>query len=235
MVSKNRLSDMNFLDKFKYYSEEQGVLHASLSGVGRKMPFVWRFTGAWFTSAAYRRYIEKTEYSKRVLNLGGGSHRIVEAFNVDIDPRADAYVDITKPLPFPDAGFPNIFCEEVIEHVDQDHGMAVLRECYRILQPGGVLRITTPDLGYFAEKVLNEDKQGVEINQIFYGHGHRHIYSCEGLSEALLSVGFSAIRFSSYKDNESSLGKYDSHADRFDHPPEISQYCEAMRPPEDAV
>lgn len=235
MIPSKPLADMSLLDKLIYYSKQQGTLHASLSGVGRKVPIVWRIAGPRLTSSAYGRYIAQTRPSERVLNLGGGSHRIAGAFNVDIDPRADAYVDITKPLPFPDAAFSSIFCEEVIEHIDRERGLAMLRECYRILQPGGVLRITTPDLGYFASRVSSDDMKGEEINRIFYCHGHRHIYSRKALFNVMVSAGFEAIYFSSYKDIGSCLGKYDSHADRFEHLPDISQYCEAIRPLENTT
>lgn len=229
IVSAKQLSDMNFLEKFTHYRQEQGVLHASLSGLGRKVPVVWRMTGPWLTPRAFKRYVDRTAPSERLLNLGGGSHRIAGAFNVDIDPRADAFVDIRSSLPFPDHSFRSIFCEEVLEHIDQDSGFAMLKECYRILQPGGILRISTPDLGYFASRVSREDTTGADINLIFYGHGHRHIYSREALSDAMSGAGFDKVSFSKYKEGASLLGSLDSHADRFDHPPEISQYCEGVR------
>lgn len=45
-------------------------------------------------------------------------------------------------IPVEDASFQNILCTEVLEHVP--HPERVLRECARILQPGGRLIITVP-------------------------------------------------------------------------------------------
>jgi predicted SAM-dependent methyltransferase len=218
------------LKKFGHYSREQSVLHASFAGLGRKAPGIWYAAGPRLTSSAFRRYKARTEDAAMMLNLGGGSYRIDGAFNVDIDPRADAFVDLTKPLPFPDRTYRYIFCEEVLEHVDQQDGLAMLMECYRILKPGGVLRITTPDLGYFARNAVENDLDGREINLIFYGHGHKHIYSRASLQDAMSDAGFENMTFSEYQDKGSTLGKLDSHADRFDHSPEISLYCEGSRP-----
>lgn len=219
-MAPKKLSELNQLEKLQHYGREQGYLHAFLAGIGRQLPGVWYALGAPLTPAA----------EERLLNLGAGSHRISGAFNVDIDPRADAYVDVTRRLPFPNEAFSNIFCEEVVEHVNRKQGLRMLKECSRILQPGGVLRVTTPDLGYFARQALDTDRLGFEMNLIFYGHGHRHIYTEPSLHDAMQEAGFEEIVFSSYHDTQSVLGHYDSHADRFGHPPEISLYCEARKP-----
>ena len=229
MASK-QLSELNQLQKLLHYGREQGLLHASLAGIGRKLPGVWHALGGSLTPAAYRRYAKRISPEERLLNLGSGSHRISGAFNVDIDPRADAYVNVTRRLPFPNRAFRNIFCEEVLEHVNGDQGLQMLKECWRILQPGGVCRITTPDLDYFARQALDMDRLGLEMNLIFYGHGHRHIYTEPSLHDAMQKAGFGEIVFSSYRDGQSVLGRHDSHADRFGHPPEIFLYCEAQKP-----
>lgn len=162
-----------------------------------------------------------------MLNLGCGSHCIKGFLNVDIDARADAYADITRQLPFPTSSFVGIFCEEVLEHVNKEVGQQMLIECWRVLKPGGVLRLATPSLEYFVQKL--ESDLGVELNQIFYGHRHQHIYSKMALSDALARAGFLTVRWSHYQDKSSKLGTYDSHPHRFAHPPTQSQYVEAIK------
>ena len=154
-----------------------------------------------------------------------------ECLTVDINVRADAYVDVTRPLPLRDESVGAIFCEEVIEHVDLPAGRRLLAECFRILRPGGALRLTTPDLEYFARGVLADPADPAEINAIFFDHGHRHLYTRESLIRECQVVGFVDALPSSYRDPNSKLGWLDSHADRFNHPPEISQYLEVARPP----
>ncbi len=48
-------------------------------------------------------------------------------------------------LPFPSGRFRWIQLREVVEHVDRRGGAALLREINRVLLPGGLLRLTTPN------------------------------------------------------------------------------------------
>jgi predicted SAM-dependent methyltransferase len=56
-------------------------------------------------------------------------------------------LDVTKaPLPFADNSVDVIFNEDFIEHLDQRQIMLFLAETFRVLKPGGIHRVTTPDL-----------------------------------------------------------------------------------------
>ena len=68
-----------------------------------------------------------------------------------------------------------------------------------------------------------------EFNDSFYSHGHRYLYTRSELAMALVNAGFSKVMSSIYKDRNSVLGLLDSHSDRFRHPPELSQYQEAIK------
>jgi 2-polyprenyl-3-methyl-5-hydroxy-6-metoxy-1,4-benzoquinol methylase len=52
--------------------------------------------------------------------------------------------DMTRPLPWPDASFDVILCVEGIEHLED--AFAFLREMHRLLEPGGILIVTTPNI-----------------------------------------------------------------------------------------
>lgn len=215
------------LEKLKYYYKKYGLLHTFFAGVGRYSNLIWKITGPIVSSKFSRNYINTHKF--RLLNLGSGSNCIKTMLNVDIDPRADVYVDITRPLPFDDNIFDRIFAEETIEHINFISAQFLLSECFRIMRKNGVIRITTPSLEYFCSKSLEEDIYGNDINWIFYNHGHRHIYTCSALNRHLKNAGFTNISFSTYKDPDSELGEFDSHADRFSHPPEYSHYVEARK------
>ncbi|MCJ8280233.1 MAG: hypothetical protein MJK14_10065 [Rivularia sp. ALOHA_DT_140] len=109
-------------------------------------------------------------------------------------------------------------------------GCQLLKECYRILKPYGIIRLTTPDLNWFSSRVSQSIKTCHKINNVFYNHGHRYLYTREALHFHTQQVGFINLKMSTYKDPNSKLGYLDSHADRFSHPPEISQYLEAQKP-----
>ncbi len=44
-----------------------------------------------------------------------------------------------------------MYADNVIEHITLEQGRAMLREAYRCLQPGGAIRLVTPDLGEHIE------------------------------------------------------------------------------------
>jgi predicted SAM-dependent methyltransferase len=59
--------------------------------------------------------------------------------------------DCRRDLPFADASATVIFTEHFFEHIDYcEEVLVFLSECWRVLEPGGVIRIAVPD----AEKYI---------------------------------------------------------------------------------
>ena len=56
--------------------------------------------------------------------------------------------DLRKGIPFTDASADNIFSSHFLEHLSRSDGCQLLTECYRVLKPGGTLRVGVPDLEY---------------------------------------------------------------------------------------
>jgi len=214
--------------KFGFYSKRYGTLHAAARFAATKFPPLWSLIGPTI-SGGYRRKWAAPAGHKRLLNLGGGGNTIEGGLTVDLDPRADSYVNITRTLPFADGSFDLILLEEVLEHVNKAEGLALLGECRRVLAPEGVIRITTPDLDWMGVGARDGSVDCDLINSTFYEHGHRYIYSRRELLAALDRAGFSKSIHSTYRAAESVLGYLDTHAHRFDHAPELSQYVEAAR------
>lgn len=84
----------------------------------------------------------------RRLQLGSRAHRRPGWLASDIDPKHPAVlaIDASRPLPFPDDSLDLVHAEHLIEHLRFGPGQRLLRECRRVLRPGGVLRLATPDL-----------------------------------------------------------------------------------------
>jgi len=54
--------------------------------------------------------------------------------------------DVRKELPFPDNRFIAIYASHLLEHLYLGEARHLLRECHRVLKPGGVARFVVPDL-----------------------------------------------------------------------------------------
>lgn len=80
-------------------------------------------------------------HDSRFLHLGCGSHRLPEPWE-----NYDQEVDIRQRLPAEDGAVRFILAEHVIEHVPFSDGIRFLAECRRVLTPGGVLRLSFPDM-----------------------------------------------------------------------------------------
>lgn len=119
--------------------------------------------------------------------------------------------DATAPFPLPDDFLQFVFSEHFIEHISQEEACQWLSEMYRVLRPGGLIRLSTPDLGIYCRGYVDPDKAFLNahhevlqqlsdkpvpkrpaplINQIFYLFGHRFIYDFEELQWMLQGAGF---------------------------------------------
>ncbi len=65
-------------------------------------------------------------------------------------------LDASKPFPLPASSFDYVYSEHLIEHLSfiQQHNF--LTESYRILKPGGKIRIATPDFDFLAQLAGNK-------------------------------------------------------------------------------
>ncbi|MHC4248418.1 MAG: class I SAM-dependent methyltransferase [Planctomycetota bacterium] len=164
-----------------------------------------------------RRYLKTAEVRK--LHLGAGPDYLLEGWlNTDVNPvhsRGVAYVDARKPLPFPDGTFDYVQSEHMIEHLTYPEGLAMLRECFRVLKPGGRIRTATPDLRVFVDlfgpersdtqeqyieyhmgKFLPEVAAGgpcFVLNNECRNWGHEFLYDRETLAHSIEEAGFADL------------------------------------------
>lgn len=96
----------------------------------------------------------------------------------------DAEVDISKPLPYNTSTVDFILMEHVWEHIGPHDAVRCLQECWRILNPGGVLRLCVPVLDR-----LTPD----HALDIIFGHGHQGIYTTEVVHHLFRITGFVSI------------------------------------------
>lgn len=140
------------------------------------------------------------------LDICGGRNpwKPEEFLNVDIVdlPQVDCVFDIRKRFPIDDGVIAEIFSAATLEHFREQDNLHILHEFFRILQPGGTLRISTPDLEAIAKGILeNEDLQ--IINQHLFGKYkggetedydlHRWMYHAPKMMEVLKNIGFTDV------------------------------------------
>jgi SAM-dependent methyltransferase len=83
-----------------------------------------------------------------LLNIGCGGHFHEAWTNIDLvstQPSVRAY-DLRKGLPYAEASFDACYTSHVLEHLAREHAEGSLREQFRVLKPGGVVRVVVPDL-----------------------------------------------------------------------------------------
>jgi hypothetical protein len=90
------------------------------------------------------------------VNFGSGPLRLPGWINVDLDAsaRPDVVADLSRGLPFPDAGVDYVFTEDFVASLGLAGFRDFLRECRRIVKPQGAVRVLTPDLARLARMYL---------------------------------------------------------------------------------
>ena len=106
---------------------------------------------------AVAKYLKSVPEPK--LHLGCGSKVVPGWLNADkFKANADIYLNLNARFPFRDNTFTAIYSEHTLEHIPTDHVPALLAECRRVLKPGGLLRLTIPDLDIYAAKYVAGDR-----------------------------------------------------------------------------
>ncbi len=117
----------------------------------------------------------------------------------------DQEIDIRRPLPFPDACAQVILAEHVIEHVEFRQGLFFLTECFRVLLPGGILRLAFPDITRdincdeyrtsFAEQYKRPLPEEHDVwYSILCDWGHKSCWTNHMARRVLLTIGFCRSR-----------------------------------------
>lgn len=205
------------------------------------------------TQRGWERYASAHEV--RALNIGSSSSVLPAWFNVDyfVAYENQFFMDAATRFPMPDSSLHYIRSEHMIEHVPYPSAMVMLSECLRVLKPGGIVRIATPDLRKLArlydsplspeqkryvDAVLGTQRSfydgsevGSVVNNIFLFENHYFIYDAGTLGEALARAGFVDIVVSAPGQSAHDVlhGK-DLHATAEDHITFETLTMEARKP-----
>lgn len=139
------------------------------------------------------------------------------------------YLNLSRKLPFKNNSVKAIFSSHVLEHLNIEVTEALLQEVYRILEPGGYVRLVLPDLEWalrlydkkdprrFLEVVFENTQGGLEKNQ------HKWMFTAEYTATLLRKAGFESVSNMSFRKSE-----YEPFI-ALDNRPENSFYIEARK------
>ncbi len=198
-----RIKPLVFL--IRYFRGVLGLTPAALTLIRQKR----------ITPSIIRQYLNNSTPEKK-LHIGCQHHILTNWLNVDLIPSLSdvAYLDATKAFPLPSDSFDCVFSEHMIEHINLEQGAHMLRECNRVLKPGGRIRLVTPDITlmqnllndpgladhaayiefsrrYFTNSIVFNEV--VVVNNFFRDWGHQFIYNEATLGCLLQMTGFRNI------------------------------------------
>jgi predicted SAM-dependent methyltransferase len=175
--------------------------------------------------SAINAYLERAAVP--ALKIGSGQPHNPAWLETDVSPSEGlVYLDATARFPMPDAAFAYVYAEHMIEHVPLPDARVMLRECRRVLKPGGVIRIATPDLAFLCSLYEAPSPLGREyiawmgeyflgagvpktaayvINTAMHAFGHQFIYDEAALTTELQAAGFGDVRRAPYGESQHAM------------------------------
>jgi predicted SAM-dependent methyltransferase len=129
-----------------------------------------------------------------------------------IDRSADLRLDASRRSPFSDNSVAAVYSSHLMEHMDIRKIRYFLKECLRILKPGGSFSVAVPNAGIYIEaysRSLDLDpfylRYGLTgltysskidyVNHIAYmGGAHRHMFDEKALTGILEDAGFKGVK-----------------------------------------
>jgi len=92
----------------------------------------------------------------KLVNIGCGAVFHSDWINLDVEPVSSEVrrLDARRPLPFADGSVDAVYHSHVLEHLSAAEAAGFLAECWRVLRPGGAVRVVVPDLEGIAKAYL---------------------------------------------------------------------------------
>jgi predicted SAM-dependent methyltransferase len=145
-----------------------------------------------------------------LLDVGTSTEYLTPGWlGLDINPDDEALrLDASEPWPLPDGCARAVRAEHMIEHLSWDEAALCIREIARVLEPGGLCRICTPDLEGIARSYLERDPRVLDVhrkhgyvaptwshvpNNYLRMWGHSFVFDFDSLRFLLEDAGFEQV------------------------------------------
>lgn len=173
----------------------------------------YRFLYGWAKDTAHRHRSsrraeawQQKNFLGAKLDVCGGRNPLDPSTYLNVDivpfPQVDLVFDIRKKFPFDDGVIAEIVSVATLEHFRKHHNEHILREFFRVLQPGGLLRVCTPDIEAIAKALLAGEDLDL-VNQHFFGKYktedtedydvHKWMYPADEMIRVLRELGFTEV------------------------------------------
>jgi predicted SAM-dependent methyltransferase len=119
--------------------------------------------------------------------------------------------DVRKGLPFASGSVRYIYSSHTFEHFTYAESLAISRECLRVLEPGGVLRIVVPDLEKIVREYMADSQPSAaqtllsrmslhhSLQDLLHpGSNHSQMFDTKALVHLLRESGFERVEASSF-------------------------------------
>jgi predicted SAM-dependent methyltransferase len=210
------------------YGDLPRGLRDTIDNVGNEL------LAAWATWTSRREFQALRERRHMRVHLGCGPYIKPGWVNVDLTckpprpedvPPETSFInhDLRRGLPLADGSCEMIYSAHFLEHLKYVDAMRLLRDCHRVLKPGGLFRACLPNFKRMFDAYLREDwdylslisirdvlpeiEPGTEtlvdvVNYGVYQHGeHKWIMDMEKIGLLLRHIGFGAVAESSFRED----------------------------------
>ena len=120
--------------------------------------------------------------------------------------------DLKKTLPYKDSSVDYVYTSHFLEHLELNDSKRLMGEVFRILKPGGAVRVIVPDLALGARQYVaaieanpndanaaNEFMEWLQLNRPELRDPHLWMYDAASLTAILTAIGFSHVVVCEYK------------------------------------
>lgn len=127
--------------------------------------------------------LDRTPLVKKALRAA----RVLQPAHMVSWPRNIKMMNVLKPFPYEEGEVEAIYSSHMLEHLYYNQAQAVLRECHRVIQPGGVIRLALPDGREWARLLMDSSPDDAEAGFTFTDNLHMQPLRAPSRKERLVS------------------------------------------------